>query len=224
MNRMPRKQWDQFLAKAQAGNPEAQWQVGSWYQDGLADTRGVVLVHPDARAAVGWFRKSAIAGNPSGQNHLGACLCAGRGVRRNEAEALRWFKRAFRQDHPIASNIASVYQDRGNHRRAMFWYRRAAATGDGDALVDLGRGYYSGLGVRRDPNKAVLCFKRAIASEYISQAGREDAMFRLGLAFHEGRGVKKSNPRALRWLSQANKDDDHREARDLIEKVTRAVT
>lgn len=224
MNRMPRKQWGQLMAKAQAGNSEAQWEVGSWFQDGLADARGVVLIHPDTRAAVGWYRKSAIAGNPSGQNHLGVCLCAGHGVKQNDAEALRWFKRAFRQAYPIASNIASVYKDRGNHRRAMFWYRRAAAAGDGDALVELGRGYYRGLGVRQDPNQAVRCFKRAIASEFISQTGREDAMFHLGLAFHEGWGVKQSNLRAVEWLSQANKDDDHPEARNLIEKITRSGT
>jgi TPR repeat protein len=212
------------MAKAQAGNSEAQWEVGSWFQDGLADTKGVVLVRPNARAAVAWYRKSAISGNPSGQNHLGVCLCAGRGVKRNDEEALRWFKRALRQDYPIASNIASVYKDRGDHHRAMFWYRRSAAAGDGEALVELGRGYYGGLGVRRDATQAVLCFKRAIASEFISQAGREEAMIHLGLAFYEGRGVKKSDLRALRWLSQANKDDDHPEARRLIQKITRSGT
>jgi TPR repeat protein len=66
----------------------------------------------------------------------------------------------------------------------------------------------------------VRCFRKAITSKYISQAGREDAMFHLGTAFHEGRGVKQSNALAIRWLSQANKDDDHAGARNLIEKIT----
>jgi TPR repeat protein len=222
MNRMRRKQWDQLMAKAQAGNSEAQWEVGSWFHDGLADLKGKTLVHPDARAAVGWFCKSAIAGNCSGQNHLGVCLCAGRGIRKDDAEALRWFKRAFRRNYPCAANnIASVYQDRRNHRRAMFWYSRAAASGDGDALVEVGRCYYRGLGTKRDPNHAVLCFRKAIASKSISPAGREDAMFHLGVAFHEGRGVKQSSRQALKWLSEANQDDDHPEACKLIEKISR---
>jgi TPR repeat protein len=103
----------------------------------------------------------------------------------------------------------------------MFWYRRAAACGDGDALVELGRGYYSGIGARPDPKQAVRLFRRAIISRSITQAGREDAMFRLGLAFYEGRGVKRSNARAIGWLSQANRDDDHIEARALIERIGR---
>lgn len=223
MQQMARKQWDQLMAKAHTGDSQAQWEVGSWLEDGLADPNGVVLVHPDARCAVRWYRQSAIAGNSSGQIHLGACLSAGRGIRRDDAEALRWFKRALRQSDICApNNIASVYRDRGQNRRAIFWYRRAAAVGDADALVEVGRGYYTGIGTRRDPDQAVRCFKKAIASKNISQAGREDAMFHLGVAFHQGRGVQKSDVQALRWLSQANRDDDHVEARNLIEKITRA--
>jgi TPR repeat protein len=220
MQEMRRNRWTQLKARAEAGDSEAQWEVGSWLQDGLSDPNGLILVHPDARAAARWFLRSATAGNPSGQNHFGVCLCAGRGVRRNDAEALRWFKRALLQRYPVApNNIASLYADRGNHRRAMFWHRRAVASGDGDALVEVGRRYYAGVGVRRDAEQAVRYFRKAITSKNISQAGREDAMFHLGTAFHEGRGVKQSNARAVKWLSRANKDDDHAKGRDLIERI-----
>ena len=220
MQEMTRTQWKQRKARAEAGDSEAQWEVGDCLGAGLADRKGAVFVRPDARAAVRWFRRSANAGNPSGQNHLGCCLCAGRGVRRDDAEGLRWFKRALLQRYHVApNNIASVYADRGNNRRALFWYQRAANWGDGDALVELGRRYYAGVGVRRSPEYAVRYFRQAITSKYISQAGREDAMFHLGTAFYEGRGVKQSNVRAIKWLSQANKDDDHAEARNLIKRI-----
>jgi uncharacterized protein len=220
MQEMAREQWNQLRAIADAGDSEAQWEVGSWLQDGLADPNGIFLAHPNARAAARWFLRSAKAGNPSGQIHFGICLSDGRGVRRDDVEALRWFRRALLQRYSIApTNIASVYQHRGNNRRAMFWYQRAAAWGDGDALVEVGCRYYAGVGVRRDPVQAVRCFLKAITSKNISQAGREDAMFHLGTAFHEGRGVKQSNARAIKWLSQANKDDDHAEARNLIERI-----
>jgi TPR repeat protein len=148
------------------------------------------------------------------------CLCSGRGIRRDDAEALRWFKRALLQgDSNAANNIASVYADRGNNRRAIFWYRRAAGDGDGDALLEVGRRFYAGVGVRRDPEHAVSCFQKAIKSNNISQAGREDAMILLAAALYEGSGVKPSHARALNLLRQANKDDDHPQARDLIEKI-----
>ena len=221
MQKMSRTRWNQLKARAEAGDSEAQWEVGSWLADGLADPSGFVFVHPNVRAAVFWFRRSANAGNASGQIHFGCCLHAGRGVRRDDSEALRWFKRAQLQSDPVAAiNIASIYADRGNNRRALFWYQRAAASGDGDALVEVGRRYYTGVGVRRNPEHAVRCFHEAITSKFISQAGREDAMFHLGTAFHEGLGVKQSNARAIKWLSQANKDDDHAEARNLIERIT----
>jgi TPR repeat protein len=217
---MARKEWNRLMAKAQKGDSEAQWAVGSWLEDGLVDSAGRILARPDFRAAVRWYRKSAVAANASGQICLGVCLCDGRGVRRDDVEGLRWFKRALRQGDTCApNNIARVYQDRGNYRRAMFWYRHAVACGDGDALVELGRGYYGGIGARRNPKQAVRLFRRAIISRNITQAGREDAMFRLGLAFYEGRGVKRSGVRAIQWLRQANRDDDHIEARALIERI-----
>jgi TPR repeat protein len=207
---MARTEWNRLLAKAQDGDSEAQWEVGSWLEDGLVDSAGCTLARRDLRGAVRWYRKSAVAGNAYAQNCLGVCLCRGSGVRRDDVEGLRWFKRALRQGDTCApNNIACVYRDRGSFRRAMFWYRRAVACGDGDALVELGRGYYSGIGARPDPKQAVRLFRRAIISRNITQAGREDAMFRLGLAFYEGRGVKKSNARAIRWLSQANRNGHH---------------
>lgn len=220
--KLPRKKWEALKAKAQAGDSDAQWQVGSWLQEGLLDSRGRLLVRPRPSAGARWFRKSAMAGNANGQNNLAVCLSGGYGVPRDEVEALHWFQRAFRQGYPVAAaNIASVYKDCGNNRRAMFWYQRAAARGDGEAWVEVGRGYYKGVGVRADPGRAVRCFRKAIASKYISQAGREDAMFHLGLAFYEGRGAIKSNALALNWLAKANIDDDHAEARKLIEKVSK---
>lgn len=46
-------------------------------------------------------------------------------------------------------------------------------------------------------------------------------MYHLGVAFYEGRGVKKSNARAVKWLSRANKDDDHAEARNLLDRIAK---
>jgi TPR repeat protein len=217
---MTRKQWSQLKRKAQEGDAEAQWEVGSWLEDGLSDSHGSVLARPDARAAVRWHRLSAMAGHSFAQINLGNCLSTGRGVRRDDTEALRWYKRALRQGSDIApNNIATVYRDKGNNRRAMHWYRRAVAGGDGNALVEIGWRYYKGVGVKCDPREAVQCFRKAIASKNITQAGREDAMLHLGVAFHEGRGVKKSDARAIRWASLANKDDDHDRARDLIDRI-----
>jgi len=220
---MARGKWSQLKRKAEAGDAEAQFEVGSWCEDGLADPKGRVLVRRDMRAAVRWYRLSATAGNAFGQIQLGNCLSTGTGVRRDDEEALRWYKRALRQGDCCApNNIATVYRDQGDHHRAVLWYRRAVAMGDDEALVEVGFRYYAGIGMRRDAVEAVRCYRRAIAGKNITEAGRESAMFYLGVAFYEGCGVKKSDTRALKWLRLANVDDDFAQARDLIEKITEA--
>lgn len=222
--RMAREKWRQLKRRAEAGDAEAQFEVGSYCEEGLADPNGRVLVRRNVRAALRWYRLSATAGNSFAQVSLGNLLStSGLGIRRDDAEALRWYKRALRQGVGFtAKNIATVYRDRGDHRRAMLWYRRAVAGGDDDALVEVGFRYYEGIGVRRDAIEAVRCYRKAIAGHDISEAGRESAMFYLGVAFQEGCGVKQSDARALKWLRLANVDDDFAQARDLIEKITKA--
>jgi hypothetical protein len=215
-----RKQWDELKRQADAGDAEAQWEVGAWYEDGLTAPDGSVIVRCDPRSAVRWYRRSAEAGNASAQINLGNCLSTGRGVRRDDAEALRWYKRALRQgDASAPNNIATVHRDRGDERRAMLWFRRAIVCGDGDALVEVGRRLYVGLGVRPDADEAVQFFRCAIRSKNITEAGREEAMFCLGVAYHDGRGVRRSPSLAIKWLSRSNQDRDRPEAEELIQQI-----
>jgi uncharacterized protein len=146
----------------------------------------------------------------------------GRPAKRDEQQALIWYRRAAQQgDSSAACNIAQMYADRRNQRRAFFWYQRAAAMNDGDALVEVGDPYYEGNGVLRDPLSALRCVPKALQSGngHISQAGRQLAMFWIGRAYHEGCGTRKSNTKALVWLSKANVDEDIPEARRLISKI-----
>lgn len=219
-------QWNSLVQRlrqnAEAGDSNAQWELGSWLEEGLVDRRGTVVIAPDRRAAIRWYRRSAELGNPAGQNNLGVCLSDAKGAERNDAEALKWFKRALRQGESCAANnIACIYRDRGDHRRALQWYKKAVGSGDADALVEVGIRYYTGQGVRRDSVYAVQCFRKAIRSkrQNISEAGREKAMFRLGLAYFEGCGVKQSYRKALEWLLKANTGDDFPDARVAIKMI-----
>jgi hypothetical protein len=207
---MTLKAWNRLIAplnqKAEAGDPEAQWELGAWIEGGLVNRRGATLVPANPRAALRWFRRSAAGGCAFAQNHLGVYLSRGTCTRRHDTQALYWFKQAFRQGVSVAANnIASIYRDRQNHRRALFWYARAASGGDGDAWVEVGMRYYAGQGVRRNPRYAVACFRKVLRNGNVTQIGRETAMFRLGMAYREGQGVKQSDGTALKWFSMANR-------------------
>lgn len=226
---MPLVKWNQLISdltvKAEAGDSQAQWELGSLLDGGLLDTRGErFAVRPDKRAALTWFRRSAQSDNANGQLCFGNYLASGGPVKRDEKQAMIFYRRAARQGNSSAAcNIAQMYADRRNQRRAFFWYQRAAAMNDGDALVEVGGRSYEGNGVLRDPLYALRCFRKALqsASGHITQAGRQLAMFWIGRAYHEGCGTRKSNGKALVWLSKANVDDDIPEARRLISKIKR---
>lgn len=225
---MPLVKWNQIIdditAKAEAGDAQAQWELGSLLEGGLLDTRGeAFVVRPDKRAASAWLRRSAEAGNASAQICLGNYLSG----RRDTSQAMIWYRRAVRQGESSAAwNIAQMYADRGNQRRAFFWYQRAASMDDGDALLEVGVRYYQGNGVLCDPDAALRCFRKVVqrsSNAHTSQAGLERAMFWLGRAYYEGRGTKQSTAKALAWLSKANVDDDIPEARTLINEIRRKL-
>ena len=122
------------------------------------------------------FKRNAEAGSIHAMLNFGYFHDAGIGTPVDKAEALRWYKRAHRLgEMAAASNIATVYQEQGNHRLMVAWYRRAIDMQDDDACVDLAKCLLDGIGVRRSPEDAVRLLRRAVASDRITRAGREEA-------------------------------------------------
>ncbi|MEP7354636.1 MAG: tetratricopeptide repeat protein [Acidobacteriota bacterium] len=161
--RMPLAQWNRLIAdltaRAEADDAEAQWELGAWLDGGLLDRSGESFaIKPNPKAAIRWFRRSAQAGDASGQIWLANYLSEGRATERDDDEAILWLKRAVRQNYwSAANNIACVYKSKQNHRRAFFWYQRAASMGDDDALVEVGVRFYeaTAYGVIRNRRLAI---------------------------------------------------------------------
>ena len=66
-----------------------------------------------------------------GQNNLGVMYSRGRGVRKDDSEAVRWYRRAAEQGHALGQfNLGNMYRDgRGvarDYQAAVTWFRRAA--------------------------------------------------------------------------------------------------
>lgn len=91
--------------------------------------------------AVRWLRRAAAANHPLAQHNLGYCLEVGDGVKRNRAEALRWYKRAWRSGRQTITccSIAQLFRDRGDGRRATYWWSKATDLGDGDAMLEMAK-------------------------------------------------------------------------------------
>jgi TPR repeat protein len=121
-----------LLARAQAGDPWAQLNLGAAFDHGIG---GFPL---DPVRAVNWYRHAAEAGLAEAQFNLAHCLATGNGVPRDGAEALRWMELAAEQDLASAQYLAGVMFAEGmgttkDTARAIAWLQRAVANGNTDA-------------------------------------------------------------------------------------------
>ncbi|WP_171160246.1 tetratricopeptide repeat protein [Usitatibacter palustris] len=122
------------------------------------------------------FRARAESGDKNAFLNLGYFYDVGLGVRKDQAEALRWYRRAARAgDSAAASNIGTVYREAGRHRLALEWFKRAASMNDGDAEVEIAKHYLEGMGVAPHRGRAMAALRRAVASGSITDDGREEA-------------------------------------------------
>jgi hypothetical protein len=61
----------------------------------------------------------------------------------------------------------------------VWWFRRAIAMGDHDALLELGKCYEAGIGEAKNQRKATLCYRPLLVSEDVIDFGKEQAKRRL---------------------------------------------
>ncbi len=220
--KLSRREWQTLLALAEQGEPEAELSVAERFLEGCKDRSGRILVKKSSRKAFVWLRRSAEHGNSYAQSNLGARL-GNKGPQHDISAAILWLKRAFRQGDTASAaiNLAITYRDIGDFRKAVFWFRKAALSGDDDALLQLGIHYYWGIGARRNHAAGVRCFRKATTGKYISEADRDTAFFYLGIAYLEGNGVRRSAVTARKLLERANKDGDHPPAARVLRELER---
>ena len=80
-----------WLPMAEAGNAEAQNNVGYMYEEGLGVPQNYLL-------AMNWYRQAADNGLAEAQHNMGMLYHHGYGVAENLSEAFRWFKMAADQE------------------------------------------------------------------------------------------------------------------------------
>jgi TPR repeat protein len=212
--------WTQVVARlkrrAAAGDTASITVLGLTLADGIQDRNGRCLVRRNSPYSVRLFRRAAESGDPTAAGALGYAYDVGQGIRCDKGLALKWYRRAGRMGNTVAaSNIATIFRDGGNLRRAHQWLLRTVEMGDADAAVSAGYGYLYGIGVRRDVNSARRMFRRALKDSDTSSYGREEALYNLAIAH-----VDSGNPgRAIAFLERANEDGDYPEAAALLAQI-----
>ncbi len=152
-----------LMAKATAGNADAELYIGFSYQEG----KGVSQSY--AQAAV-WYRKSAEQGNADAQSVLGTLYRKGQGVPQDYAQAALWWRKAAEQGEMFAQSFLGDAYNLGrgvpkDYTQAAVWYRKAAEQGEPLAQSDLGLLYEEGKGVPQDYAEAYFWLDLAVAQE-----------------------------------------------------------
>jgi hypothetical protein len=175
------------LEEANSGESDAQYDVGTMYQNG----RGVGA---DRNKAVEWYKKAAEQGHPKATSRLklmesnasrfGKTLSEARGGNRDSQ---------YEVGNMFMMGIGSEI----DYGQAVSFFEKAAGQGHSKAAYKLGLIYYEGSGVKTDKKAAFKWFSTAAENNYPA------AQYYLGKLYSEGQGTKKDNKLALEWLSKA---------------------
>jgi TPR repeat protein len=109
---------------AAANNPDALYALGLMYESGTAGRRDLALAMEN-------YRKAAAAGvQADAEFAIGRMILRGRGVPRNPAEAIKWFKTAAGHRQPAAAYMLGEAYEQGwgvpaDDGESYYWYRRA---------------------------------------------------------------------------------------------------
>jgi TPR repeat protein len=158
-----------------------------------------------AQTDVAELQTRAERGDASAQVSLGIAYESGRGIAKDEAAAVQWFRKAAEQGNAAGQmHLARMYQQgRGGLPRddvqAASWYRKAAQQGDATAEMSLAVMYNEGRGgLAKDAAQAVYWTRKA------AEQGDPQAEANLGLFYFHGLGgLPKDETQALRWWHKA---------------------
>ena len=161
------------------------------------------------RAYARWVMHTARLGDADAQATLAQLLLDGRGVQKDEALALSWFRIAARQRHPMAINMIGRCLENGwgcaiDLADAAQHYRQAAGLGLDWGLYNYAQLLTGGRGVARDLGAAYALFAQA------ADKGHAKSMNLLGRFHHEGVVVPKDLRLAKAWYQRAAQAGDFR--------------
>jgi len=140
---------------------ESQLKAEELYQKGMARYE-----KGNKSQAYTLFLEAAEYGNVKAQNSLGVMYYEGYGVKRDYAEAIKWYRKAI--DHGVVKaicNLGIMYEEgkgvKKDYSEAVKLYRKAAEQGNANAQNRLGVMYEEGKGVTKDYTEAIKWYRKA---------------------------------------------------------------
>lgn len=185
-NEMWEELFEEHLENANAGDTDAQYELGIMYLKGQG-------VAPDRDQALLWLQKAADAGNQQASGKLDR-------IRKEQEKFDQLSKKAWSGDIDAQYEIGMMYlKGRGVRRsgaQAENWLVKAAEQGDARAITRLGIVKYKGEVGPVDYPQALELFNRVSSSSALAQ-------YYLGEMYANGAGVAQDYGVAIGWYRQA---------------------
>ena len=148
------------------------------------------------------LQNRAGAGDVRAQVQIGLAYESGDGVAADDAQAVKWFRKAADQDDAEGERyLAEMYvQGRGvraDNAEAAKWLRLAAVQGDARSEHNLAVLYLQGLGIPKNVGEAAKWMRKA------ADQGLAEGEFGLGVLYANGYGVFPDDAEAIRWYRKA---------------------
>jgi TPR repeat protein len=158
--------------EANHGKADAQFILGRMYQQGIG-------VAKDGAKAVEWYRKAADQGQAAAMSSLGLAYADGLGVPRSEDEALGWYRKGIESELRAFATRKLTFPFARSEEDAV----KAAAGGNSQVQVFVGKMYLTGNGVAQNDTEAVRWLTEGAKGFAANQARPA-----LALLYEEGRG------------------------------------
>ena len=213
---------------AEQGDPEAMFNVASYTVWG---DQSLPIEPEAAELAVRYYKKNAENGDTDSMLDLGAMYLEGRGVPKDEKEALNWYlKAADHYGQRACRCIANYYRydvlddgtpvptaDPVRLQKALDWYRIGAERGEENCIYELGDYYRKGILVPQDEEKAFELYVRALEiceeleyERYLVNDSYSDVCFRLAECYHYGIGIEIDMDQAKEYIQIAKEETKKR--------------
>ena len=155
-----------WLPLAEAGNAEAQNNIGFMYEEGLGVGQNYLL-------AMNWYRQAADSGLAQAQHNMGMLYHHGYGVAQNRSEAVRWFERAADQALAESEYMLGLAKQTGegtplDYGQARSLFLRAALQAYGPGQLMTAFMLQAGEGGEPDSYRAAVWARIALANGQVS--------------------------------------------------------
>ena len=184
------KRWQ---PKAEAGDAEAQFQLGQMYALGHGFKQNF-------NSALEWYEKAAAQGNAKARTALGMFYYYGVGVEKNTEKAVEWAEKAAAQNNAIAQyTMGCLAYEAQDYAKAKQWMEQAAAQNFTPAMTAIGQIYEKGEGVTQDYVEAKRWYEKGAKQKKYSAL----SMIMLAQLYSKGNGVEENEKQAIALLEKA---------------------